>query len=315
MDEALFGRLAARLADTDVVLASVLSTRGATPRKRGARMLIGPNWSEFSIGGGLAEARVLLAARALLERQDQAELQQIDLTGGSGSAGVCGGSMLLALRRWSTSGDGPNTARAAQIAAALSNGRSVELSGDDVGDASGAGVIHANARLLIVGGGHCGAALCELAKSLDFDLWLFDPRPEFAQALQFPGARALSGDFAQLRLALETSRDIYAVLLNRDFHSDVNTLRVLAGAPFAFLGMMGSRKRIAAVRAELSAEDAQSLAVLQAPVGMEIGAQTPHEIAISVLAHLIQTRALRDGIQGKIKGSTQSREDRKDAQR
>lgn len=290
MDERLFSRLATRLTDGALVLASVLNTRGATPRKRGARMLIGPDWAEFSIGGGLAEARVLAAARNLLEQRSAADLVRIDLTGGSDSAGVCGGSMLLALRRWCADDSGQ---RAAQIASALRGGLPVELRGADVGDPSGARVIAPDARLLIVGGGHCGAALYELAQSVDFDLWIFDPRPEYAHATQFPGAQVLSGDFAQLHLALDTQRDIYAVLLNRDFHSDVDTLRVFAGAQFAFLGMMGSRKRIAAVLAALPTQHAQSLSALQAPVGLAIGAQTPHEIAISVLAHLIQARASR----------------------
>ena len=94
-----------------------------------------------------------------------------------------------------------------------------------------------------------------------------------------------------MRPLLATERALYLVLLNRDFGSDVASLRVIAGHRFAFLGMMGSRRRIAQVLGALTSEEAQSLAALQAPVGLPIGAQTPHEIAVSVLAHVLQARA------------------------
>lgn len=288
MNERLFARLADRVQSEPVVLASVLATRGATPRKAGARMLISPTTTEFSIGGGLAEARVIAAARELLERGDRDGQVQIDLTGGSGSAGVCGGRMELALRRWDGQVD---AARTQFIAHTLASGASVELDASDIGAPCSASTIEADPRLLIVGGGHCGLALYEMARMLDFDLWIYDPRPEYADPAQYPQAHALTGDFANLQHALGTPRALYVVLLNRDYVSDVATLRVLAGAQFAFLGMMGSRKRIAEVMAALSSEQAQQLAALQAPVGLQIGAQTPHEIAVSVLAHLIQVRA------------------------
>lgn len=289
MNERLFARLADGVTREPVVLASVLSTRGATPRKAGARMLISGGATEFSIGGGLAEARVIAAARELLERGGRVGEIQIDLTGGAGSAGVCGGRMQLALRRW----DGAADAERAQIIATLlSTGNAVELDASDIG-AAGAATIEPDPRLLIVGGGHCGLALYEMARALDFDLWLYDPRPEYADPALYPHAHTLTGDFDKLRYALSTRRALYSVLLNRDYVSDVATLRVLAGGEFAFLGMMGSNKRIAEVLAALSVEHAQQLAALQAPVGLPIGAQTPHEIAVSVLAHLIQVRSAR----------------------
>ena len=288
MNERLFARLADGVTREPVVLASVLATRGATPRKAGARMLISGGATEFSIGGGLAEARVVAAARELLERGGRDGEIQIDLTGGAGSAGVCGGRLGLALRRW----DGAADAERAQIIAnTLASGASVELDGSDIGAVGTATTIEPDPRLLIVGGGHCGLALYELGRSLDFDLWVYDPRPEYADPAQYPQAQALTGQFGRLRDALDTRRALYVVLLNRDYVSDVASLRVLAGAQFAFLGMMGSRRRIDEVRAALSADEAQQLAALQAPVGLPIGAQTPHEIAISVLAHLIQVRA------------------------
>ncbi|GMU42389.1 MAG: XdhC family protein [Xanthomonadales bacterium] len=287
MNEALFARLASALDHEPVVLASVLATQGATPRKAGARMLIAAGWTAQSIGGGLAEARTIDAARALLAGGGERRELAIDLRGGAGTAGVCGGHMQLALRRW----DRHDAPAARRIAARLAAGESLQLSAHDVGADAGAMRIEADPRLLIVGGGHCGAALYDLARHLDFELWIHDPRGEYADPARFPGARVSSGNFAALHDALATPRALYAVLLNRDYPSDVAALRVLAGHDYAFLGMMGSARRIHEVRSALGPALSASLAALHAPVGLPIGAQTPHEIAVSVLAQLLQRRA------------------------
>nr|WP_246387669.1 XdhC/CoxI family protein [Chiayiivirga flava] len=272
------------MSDGAVVLASVRSTRGATPRKAGSRMLVTATDTEFSVGGGAAEARVIDAARQLLRgNQDRADLA-IDLTGKPGAAGVCGGAMQIVLRRWH---DAADHVRAADIAAQLAAGQPVSLAAADLG--GGDALVLPNPRLLIVGGGHCSLALHDLARHLDFDLCVFDPRPDCFGAGQFPGARTLHGGFDALDAAFDTRRDIYAVLLNRDYAGDVATLRVLQHRTTAYLGMMGSRKRIAEVRAAFP-PDAAVLERLHAPVGLAIGAHTPHEIAVSILAELIARR-------------------------
>lgn len=296
MDERLFARLATRLELGPVVLASVHETRGATPRKRGSRMLVGALDSEFSVGGGAAEARVIAAARALLAATTPRDALEIDLSGREGAAGICGGRMQIALRRWEGEAD---AARAAGIAAMLARGDSVALGPGDLGlDHAGFDAeqhrAHPNPRLLVVGAGHCGAALLDLARFLDFDLWLFDARASFIAAGARPGVTSRSGDYARLADAFDSAREVHAVLLNRDYASDVATLRVLAGRPLAFLGMMGSRRRIAEVLAALP-EQRDSLRALQAPVGLDIGAHTPHEIAVSILAQLVQWRQRPDG--------------------
>ena len=288
MNERLFADLARWLDDGAVVLASVIATRGATPRKAGARMLIDAQRTAHSIGGGMAEARVIAAARALLDAQAHASEVQIDLSGGADAAGVCGGRMHLVLRRWAGADD---RARAQALARTLAAGEPVALDAGDVGAAEGASLEAPNPRLVIVGGGHCGRALYQLARFLDYEIWIFDPRAEYADPASYPGARVLSGAFEQLREAIATRRALDVVLLNRDYPSDVATLKVLAGGDFAFLGMMGSCRRITQVLAALPPEQAAQLSALRAPVGIGIGAQTPHEIAVSVLAHLIQARA------------------------
>jgi xanthine dehydrogenase accessory factor len=281
------GRMTRGRVGQDVVLACVVSARGATPRKAGSRMLVGANWTQASVGGGAMEARVVEAARALLRgERDDADVE-IDLTGRPGAAGVCGGAMRVALSRWLA-----EMAPVAQgISAALARGERVAvdaLAASIGGLAPLAGeTLHPDPRLLIVGGGHCALALHELARHLDFEAWVFDERDECFTGGAFEGATTRSGDPAQLAQAFDTQRDVLAVLLNRDFASDVAALRVLGGKPLAYLGMMGSRKRIGEVRAALPGME---LPGLVAPVGIEIGAETPHEIAVSILAQLIAVR-------------------------
>lgn len=289
MSERIIARLAARLAGGEaVVMASVVEARGATPRAVGARMLVGPDDDEGTIGGGVLEARTIEQARELLATGEVRSELAIELTGGPGSAGVCGGRMRIALRCWRGEQD---AARAAAMAEQMAAGEAVELTEDEAGASGPAARIDPDPRLVIVGGGHCGLALYELARPLEYDLAVYDPRPEYANAARFPGALALGGEPAVLATALDTPRALHVVLLTRDFPSDVAALGVIARAPRRpeYLGMMGSARRIHAVRQALP-ELVDELSGLVAPVGLEIGAETPHEIAISVLAQLVRVR-------------------------
>ena len=286
MNERLFQRLAEWLETGPVVLASVIETRGATPRKGGSRMLVRDDGCEASVGGGQLEARVIEAARGLLHTYRARQELQIDLTGRALAVGICGGTMRIALRRWAGRSD---HARAALIAGALREGHEIELDAHDLGADGAHETLRPDARLLVVGGGHCALALHDLARHLDFDLWVFDERAERVAPPHFPGARVLSGGFEALEEALVTPRPVYVVCLNRDYASDVAALRVVCRFAPDYLGMMGSRKRIAEVLAALP-EHARALQAIKAPVGIDIDAQTPHEIAVSILAQLVQAR-------------------------
>lgn len=283
MNQRLFQTLADWLHDGPVVLASVIQTRGATPRKRGSRMLISAEQCAFSIGGGLAEARVIEAARQLLNAQCDGADVAIDLSGRPGAAGICGGQMKLALKRWQSPADAE---LAQQIATELAQGKSCILSAERQHSDLPA-TLQPHPRLLIVGAGHCAAALCEIARALDFDIWVYDSRDAWLQDAAFARVNCLRGSADALRVAFETERSVLVVLLNRDFSSDIAALSVIADLRTTYLGMMGSHKRIAQVLTALP-QHPDLAQRLSAPIGIEIGAETPHEIAISILAELIR---------------------------
>jgi xanthine dehydrogenase accessory factor len=285
VSERLFARLAARLARGETIaLACVLATTGAAPRRRGALMQVSADEAEGSVGGGEAEARVLAAARVLMRDGGDRARVAIDLSGRPGAAGVCGGTMDVAVRAWRPETD---AVRAGDLAAALSEGRAVELSASDLGADDANLRMAPDPRLLVVGAGHCGEALCRLARELDFDVWVHDARPDCFVAGRFAGATVLCGDASRLAEAFATQRSMRAVLLGRDYAADIAALEIIAPAAPAFLGMMGSRRRVAQVRAALPH---LALDALVTPVGLEIGAETPAEIAVSILAQLIAVR-------------------------
>ena len=289
MDEALFARLAEVLNQGQaVVVASVLTTHGSTPRKRQARMLIQTDAIHFSVGGGAMEARVIAQARQMLATGGEQQTLTVSLDGSADAAGICGGGMSLALRRW----HGPVMSQRAQtIATALAAGERQTLSPEDLGAPEAtAQPLRPRPRLLILGAGHCGHALAELARYLAFEVVVADSRPECFVPGRFEGVQCIDAEPASLRAATRTGRDLYIVLVNRDFPADVAALEALAGTRCAFLGMMGSRRRVQLVRQALP-QHTTWLQQLVAPVGIEIGEQTPHEIAVSILAQVLECRS------------------------
>ncbi|MCB1587654.1 MAG: XdhC family protein [Xanthomonadales bacterium] len=296
MSERLWRALAQRLAQGEpCVVASVVHSRGATPRGSGSRMLIGSSGTVGSVGGGQAEARVLDQASRLLASSERSTTLALRLDGSADAVGVCGGQMRFALRRWSVE----DSAIIDAMLRDLAQGQTLSLDADSLGATAiddlvpDALQIQPDPRLLICGLGHCGRALYEMAQPLDFDLAVHDAGSERLDPHQFPEASLWLGPPERLQAALATGRQRLVVLLNRDYPTDVAQLRVLAALPHDlqpdWIGLMGSRRRLATVRDALRVTSLDWSRV-QAPIGLAIGAQTPHEIAISILGQLIAWR-------------------------
>jgi len=150
-------------------------------------------------------------------------------------------------------------------------------------------------RLVIFGGGHVGQALAGFAAGCGFRVTVVDDRPEFARSERFPGAGALCADFPQAVKELHLTPSDYLVIVTRGHAHDADTLRaVLDERESVYLGMIGSRKRVAAMLEMLAGEgyDRERLGRICTPVGLPIGAVTPQEIAVSILAQLISYKRL-----------------------
>jgi len=148
--------------------------------------------------------------------------------------------------------------------------------------------------LLIAGGGHVGQALARQALLLGFEVMVFDDRPEFTDPDLFPqGVRTHCGDIATSVAAVPVGEDTYIVIVTRGHQHDAETLKACLHRPAAYIGMMGSRRKVALVRESLieagSATEEEWDAV-HAPIGLDIGAETVPEIATSIAAQLVAVR-------------------------
>lgn len=151
----------------------------------------------------------------------------------------------------------------------------------------------------IAGAGHIGAALCHYAARLGFEVAVADDRPSLCNAERLPeAAHCLVGDIVELVRAWPKTRDTYFVIVTRGHRHDAVVLRELVKAPVAYVGMIGSRRKILTIYEEFLRQGLATeaeLARIHAPLGLDIGARTVDEIAVSIAAELVMVR--RKGVQ------------------
>lgn len=166
-------------------------------------------------------------------------------------------------------------------------------------------------HLIIVGAGHIAVPLAAMARLCDFDVTVMDDRPQFANQERFPTAdRIVVGPLRQELRKLRGARPVfggetYVVLVTRGHQYDVECLLEVLDDPVAYIGMIGSRRRVRAVYDLLAQEQGiprEKFDRIHAPIGLNIGAHTPAEIAVCILAEMIAVMRGRDE-----KGITQSR--------
>ncbi|MDN5347603.1 MAG: xanthine dehydrogenase accessory factor [Clostridia bacterium] len=146
-------------------------------------------------------------------------------------------------------------------------------------------------HLIIFGGGHVGQKVAALAHLLDYRVTIIDDRPEFANRGLFPAAeRIICSPYAAAASELKINPATYIVIVTRGHRYDLECLKAVIDKPSAYLGMIGSRRRVKGVLEQLAIEGypAEALARIHAPIGLNIGAETPAEIAVSIMAEIIQ---------------------------
>lgn len=153
-------------------------------------------------------------------------------------------------------------------------------------------------RLLIVGAGHVGQAVAQLAADLDFEVWVVDDRADYASEARFPRAeRRISGSIEELLPALEITPDTYCLIVTRGHNHDERALYHLIERGARYVGLIGSRRKIKMIFDDLLSEGISRTALEQvhAPLGIDIGSQTVPEIAVSICAELVSHRN-RNGV-------------------
>jgi xanthine dehydrogenase accessory factor len=233
-----------------VAVATVIEARGSTPRNAGAKMLVYADGRTVgTVGGGALEARVIEEAREAIAEGQSRELESRLSEQERGDPRICGGDMRFFIE-----------------------------------------VLLPRATLLIIGGGHIGQALAELGAFLGYHVAVLDEREEIVTAERFPQADALfSGPLGEQLQATALTDQTYAVLVTPHHSLDEKALAVLAEHPVAYIGLLGSRRRTQATfeRARAMGVPDEFLARIHTPIGLNIGAETPREIAVSILAEII----------------------------
>lgn len=313
-------------------LATVLADSGSTPRKAGTKALLGADGSIWgTIGGGLLEHHARLRAMDAIGT-GRAEVFDFPFAGSEASEGrpVCGGRMRVLI----DPAPGRHRDVYAQVVAARrqrARGTLVTFVGDEQppvvvvrwfaageppepampAQAALIEPIAPEPRLIIVGGGHVAQALARQADLVGFELLIVEDRAEYARADLFPrNAAVRCGDAVELLGAVTFDTDTYVALVSRGHLSDAQALAVCLRRPAAYIGMMGSRRKVALLRRdfiESGRATADEFDRLHAPIGLELGGQTVPEIAASIVAELIAVRrdaAIADRRGGRSRVST-----------
>jgi xanthine dehydrogenase accessory factor len=307
MTIACFEKLSEILPERDAVLATVIHLRGSVPREVGARMLIFPDGSTFdTIGGGAGEAKVIRAAIALFKTGQKQQIE-IDLTGTPQreTQGICGGIMQVWLERWSGEAaialtrqilDHLKTGQSVTFVTPFTPDQSPYLSSPTTEPIPNAFVdtLEPPPTLLIIGAGHVGVQLAKLAHLIGFQVAVQDDRPEWANGDRYPHAMVLQEAIVSAVEHFKEYTQLYAALVTRGYQYDLEALQVLLkrDIPCRYIGMIGSQKRVNQVfqAAQEFGISPENLSGVYAPIGLEIGALTPEEIAISICAELVLVR-------------------------
>ena len=234
-------------------LCTVIKSEGSTPRHIGSKMLVYPDGKFIgTVGGGELESRVIKAALESLKKSEAQTISYSMVDPSRGDPGVCGGTVEVFVEP-----------------------------------------ILPPAMVVVIGGGHVGKAVVHLAKWLGFRVAVSDDREEFCNPESVPGADAYYPvDMGKLAENLKVTRQTYLVVTSRGSGVDAKGLPSLLESEAAYIGVIGSKRRwLTTVKAlkEQGVPD-ELINKVHSPMGIELNAETPEEIAISIMAEVLMIK-------------------------
>jgi xanthine dehydrogenase accessory factor len=246
-----------------VALCTLIDSHGSTPRHEGSKMLVYPDGHILgTVGGGEVESRVIHEALTTLKDGKTRRLSYNMVDPKKGDPGICGGHLEVFVEP-----------------------------------------VLPRPEIVIIGGGHVGKELAHLAHWLGFRVAVSDDRPEFCTQEANPDAdRFFPVSMAELPQHLKMTHQTYLVLTTRGMAVDVAGLPVLLDCETAYLGIIGSKRRWSMTRKALieAGVPEAKLAKIHSPVGLELNAETPEEIAVSIMAEIIMLRNNGTGASMKL---------------
>ena len=260
MNQEVFAAVAEALEKGEpAALVTIVSTTGSTPQRVGAKMLVFPDGRMVgTIGGGCYENDAFWKAReAITSRKPQLLHYELDDDFAQETGLICGGQMSVYIEP-----------------------------------------IEPSPELYVIGAGHVGYHLATMAQDVGFQVHVVDDREKFASRERFPNvAEVVTEDIPAWLERTKLPSYAYVVIVTRGHTNDLDALRALAPRELRYLGLIGSRAKVARITDQLLSEGMTPdvLKQVHAPIGLYIGAVTPQEIAVSILSELIAVK------HGKIK--------------
>jgi len=324
-----------------VVVCRLVETRGSTPQKAGATMLVYPDGAQAgTLGGGCVEAEVKRQALQVLETGDAKVVPfLLDHDYGWDDGLICGGRMQVLMQPAQANGAADYLTRCGELIARgvglteaivfdehasslrvpssyLFDEQRQLIAAWNVDGAAPEWLIEQirslddrprpyairgvsllphlpRCRLVIVGAGHVGKAVADLAYDLDFDVWVVDDRAEYASKERFPRAQHhVVGNIHEVLPKLEVNRNTYCLIVTRGHNHDQEALYYLIERDARYVGLIGSRRKIKLIFEDLLGEgiSQETIDRVYAPLGIDIGSQSVPEIAVSICAELISHR-------------------------
>ena len=295
-----------------VALATLVGATGSTSKKLGAKMIVGA--SGRLVGGvtigGCVDAQVIEAADALIAGDEARRLVSISLDDDEAwEIGLtCGGTVDVLLQRVRPHDAADPTVvahrRAAELVEAgeeavivtpldaVGTPTVVEPKATDLSPADRVFLdrIAPPTTIVIVGAGQIAMSLTTLARELEMRTVIVDGRDRYATRERFPSADEIRlGMPSEIVAEIRPTKRVAVVLVAHDYKYDLPVLRALLRAPVGYLGMLGSKKRSAAVREQLRGEGFRDdeLARLHSPIGLDLGGRSSAEVALSILSEIV----------------------------
>ena len=235
-------------------LATITQIRGSVPSFKTAKMLVRDDGSTLgSIGGGCVEAEVWSAAQDVI-REEKSRVMEFDLTDESMAEGglICGGKIEIFIEP-----------------------------------------ILPSPHMVIFGAGHISMQLARIATIAGFRITVVDNRPQYANAERFPEAETIFPEtFESAFESLKPGENTYLVIVTRGHQEDENVLRWAVQTNARYVGMIGSKRKVRTIAEDLVREgiSAERLESVHMPIGLDIAAVTPEEIAVAIVAEAIHIR-------------------------
>ena len=303
-----------------LILLVVAESTGSSPGRAGYKMVVAADGElAGSIGGGIMEVNLVEQSRSLLSEPGAVTgflpgsvVEQIHQRNSPNSSGmICSGRQTVIFRML-TPDDLPVIENILAVSPSsdtqslvISRSRfELRQAGQDTGfgsfellpddDFQYCETLSVASRLIIIGGGHCALALSEVMSQLDFEISIFDDRPDLntIEKNRFADSVTIVETYDNIGDLIPNSDDLFVAVMTLGYKSDQAVIRSLFNRNFKYFGVLGSRAKVATMFRELEAEgfDRERLGRVHSPIGVDINSRTPEEIAISIAAEIISVK-------------------------